>query len=209
MKNRHKGTPQPSIMPYNTLTYTKTLMNYTPEQIAEIVLKVLKEVNEPDVLSLSYDEKRGLAQNPNTPVETLKVLATDKNCCVRYGAALNPNTPPETLKVLETDNYQSPTDKNYNVRYYVAQNPNTPPETLKVLATDKNSNVRYYVAQNPNTPPETLKVLATDEDYNVRYWVAQNPNYKTQTIELTQVQYDALKVLLESSQDETLKTLSL
>ncbi len=122
-------------------------MNYTPEQIAEIVLKVLKEVNEPDVLSLSLD-------------------------CV-------------------------------------AKNPNTPAETLKVLATDKHSGVRCGVARNPNIPAETLKVLATDEDSDVRYAVARNPNYKTQTLELTQVQYDALKVLLKSSQDETLKTLSL
>ena len=99
-------------------------MNYTPEQIAEIVLKVLKEVNEPDVLTLSYGEKYKLAQNPNTPVEILKVLATDKSS-------------------------------------------------------------------------------------DVRSWIAQNPNYKTQTIELTQVQYDALKVLLKSSQDESLKTLTL
>ena len=99
-------------------------MNYTPEQIAEIVLKVLKEVNEPDVLTLSLDEKYELAKNPNTPVETLKVLATDK-------------------------------------------------------------------------------------DWSVRCVVAENPNYKTKTLELTQVQYDALKVLLKSSQDETLKTLTL
>ena len=99
-------------------------MNSTPEQIAEIVLKVLKEVNEPDVLTLSFDEKYKLAKNPNTPVETLKVLATDKDC-------------------------------------------------------------------------------------SVRWVVTQNPNYKTQTLELTQVQYDALKVLLKSSQDETLKTLTL
>ena len=125
-------------------------MNYTPEQIAEIVLKVLKEVNEPDVLTLSLDEKYELAKNPNTPVETLKVLATDEN---------------------------------YDVRYEVAENPNTPVELLEVLATDKN--------------------------YCVRYGVAKNPNYKTQTLELTQVQYDALKVLLKSSQDETLKTLTL
>jgi len=99
-------------------------MNYTPEQIAEIVLKVLKEVNEPDVLTLSFDEK-------------------------------------------------------------------------------------YELAKNPNTPAETLNVLATDEDSGVRSCVARNPNYRTQTLGLTQVQYDALKVLLKSSQDETLKTLSL
>jgi len=125
-------------------------MNYTPEQISEIVLKVLKEVNEPDVLSLSLDEKYELAKNPNTPVETLKVLATDK--------------------------------------FYW---------------------VRSRVARNPNTPVGTLKVLATDEDSSVRYGVAENPNYKTQTLELTQVQYDALKVLLKSSQVESLKTLTL
>ena len=151
-------------------------MNYTPEQIAEIVLKVLKEVNEPDVLSLSYDNKYELAQNPNTLPETLKVLATDEDPYVRYDVAKNPNTPVETLKFLETD---------------------------------KDSSVRCKVALNPNTLPETLKVLATDEDYCVRCYVAQNPNYKTQTLGLTQVQYDALKVLLKSSQDETLKTLSL
>jgi hypothetical protein len=151
-------------------------MNYTPEQIAEIVLKVLKEVNEPDILSLSLDEKYELAQNPNTLPETLKVLATDKDSSVRWS---------------------------------VAQNPNTPVETLKVLATDKNCEVRYWVAQNPNTLPETLKVLATDESPDVRWEVAVNPNYKTQTLELTQIQYDALKVLLKSSQDESLKTLTL
>ena len=125
-------------------------MNYTPEQIAEIVLKVLKEVNEPDVLALPYQEKIKLTENPNTSPETLKVLATDK--------------------------------------YYV---------------------VRYGVAENSKTPVETLKVLATDEDSGVRRGVAKNPNYKTKTIELTPVQYDALKVLLESSQDESLKTLAL
>jgi hypothetical protein len=151
-------------------------MNYTPEQIAEIVLKVLKEVNVPDVLTLSLDEKRELAKNPNTPVKTLKVLATDENS---------------------------------SVRYWVAQNPNTPVETLKVLATDKNADVRWRVVENPNTPVEILKVLAIDKDSSVRSGVAQNPNYKTKTLELTQVQYDALKVLLESSQVEFLKTLTL
>ena len=151
-------------------------MNYTPEQIAEIVLKVLKEVNEPDVLTLSYDEKLELTQNPNASPEILKVLATNEN---------------------------------YSVRCEVALNPSTPPETLNFLATDEDSTVRWCVAQNPKTPVEILKVLATDKDCTVRYYVPQNPNYKTKTIELTPVQYDALKVLLESSQNETLKTLAL
>jgi hypothetical protein len=35
--------------------------------------------------------------------------------------------------------------------------------------------------------------------------VAENPNYKKQTLELNSVQYDALKKLIESGQDEVLK----
>lgn len=123
-------------------------MNYTPEQIAEIVLKVLKEVEISDVSKLSYDEKLKLAIDSNTPIETLKVLSTDKN-----------------------------------------------------------SGARCRVAQNPNTPVEILRVLAIDEDSYVFYWATQNPNYKKQTLELTQVQYDALKKLIESGQDESLKGL--
>ena len=34
-----------------------------------------------------------VAKNPNTPVETLKDLATDDDYYVRRGVARNPNTP--------------------------------------------------------------------------------------------------------------------
>ena len=110
-----------------------------------------------------------LAKHPNTPVEILKVIATDEHYYVRHWVAKHPNTSVETLKVLATD-------KDYDIRCGVAKNPNTPTETLKVLATDGDWNVRYGVAQNPNTPVETLNVLATDEHYYVRYGVARNPN---------------------------------
>jgi hypothetical protein len=106
-------------MPYNVLIYNKP-MNYTPEQISQIVLKVLKEVETPDILGLSTKEKIKLAKDPNTSQELLKILATDEDSIVRNG-------------------------------------------------------------------------------------VAENPNYKKQTLELTSVQYDALKKLIESGQDEVLK----
>jgi len=67
-----------------------------------------------------------LAENPNTPVETLKDLATDQNVNVRWEVARNPNTPVETLKVLATD-------ENVNVRRRVAHNPNTPVEIHKLV----------------------------------------------------------------------------
>ena len=59
-------------------------MTYTPEQISQIVLKVLKEIEEPDVSKLSFDEKVKLAKDPNTSQESLAVLATDKDSNVRY-----------------------------------------------------------------------------------------------------------------------------
>ena len=47
--------------------------------------------------------RMGVATNPNTPVETLEVLASDPNEWVRRGVARNPNIPAETLKLLATD----------------------------------------------------------------------------------------------------------
>lgn len=149
-------------------------MTYTPDQISRIVLKVLKEIEVPDVCQLSLDEKVKLAQDHNTPVELLEILATDKDP---------------------------------NVRYWVARHPNTPVELLKILSTDKDSDVRYGVAEHSNTPVELLKVLATDKDSVVQDAAKENPNYKKQTLELNVEQYNALKKLIQSGQDESLKSL--
>jgi hypothetical protein len=75
-----------------------------------------------------YKRRRNLklAKDPNTPVEVLRVLSTDKNSWVRCNVAENPNTPVEVLRVLSTD-------KDFSVRYNVVRNPNTPVEVLRVL----------------------------------------------------------------------------
>ena len=62
-------------------------------------------------------DKIDQAKNPNTPQETLKVLATDSDWRVRRWVAKNPNTPQEILEVLATCEY-------YWIRYDVANNPN-------------------------------------------------------------------------------------
>jgi hypothetical protein len=176
-------------------------MNYTPEQFAQAVLKALKEVNTPDVSKLLLQERKELATNPNTPPETLTILARDEYSGVRWNVARNPNTPPETLTILARD-------ENYDVRRRVALNPNTPPETLTSLARDKDCLVRWRVANNPNTPPETLTILAQDEDSGVRYRVAQNPNYNpVKEFKVTTKQYEALKQLIASCQNEDLKSI--
>ena len=72
-----------------------------------------------------------LAENPNTPQETLSLLATDEDYYVRWAVAQNPNTPQETLSLLATDEY-------FYVRCGVAYNPNSPENIiLKVRSYNK------------------------------------------------------------------------
>jgi hypothetical protein len=136
--------------------------------------KVLKVT--PDLSKLPHQERKDLAQNPNTPPETLTLLARDENEDVRCYVAQNPNTPPEILTLLARD-------KDGDVRWGVALNHNTPPEILTILARDEYWGVRCGLADNPNTPPETLTILARDTHWNVRCGVAVNPNATREVIQ--------------------------
>jgi hypothetical protein len=76
-----------------------------------------------------------VARNPNTPPETLILLAKDKNYNVRWRVAQNPNTPPETLALMAKD-------ENSYVRSWVARNPNTP-QYVKDYLTVRNFMENY------------------------------------------------------------------
>jgi hypothetical protein len=88
-------------------------------------------------------QKYSLAQNPNTPPETLEFLATDEDRNVRRYVAQNPNTPQEILKLLATDEYSY-------VRYWVARNPNRT-ELIERLVF-----MVDMVYENKQTPIESL-----------------------------------------------------
>ena len=66
---------------------------------------------------MDFLQKLHAAQNPNTPIKTLELLASDEDFYVRARVSGNPNISPEILETLATDEY-------YLVRHYVAQNPN-------------------------------------------------------------------------------------
>jgi hypothetical protein len=66
---------------------------------------------------MDFLQKLHAAQNPNTPIKTLELLASDEDFYVRARVSGNPNASPKILQKLATD-------KAYSVRYYVAQNPN-------------------------------------------------------------------------------------
>ena len=114
-------------------------MNYTPE--------------------LTLEQKIELAQNPNTPQETLVKLATDNEDSIRWGVAENHNTPPEVLIKLASDKYSG-------LRWWVAQNPNTPPKTLKVLASDEDFDVRESAKKNLEKNHKTHNLKLTTNQYN-------------------------------------------
>ena len=67
-----------------------------------------------------------LAVNPNTPLETLELLASNGNFPVRYNVAGNPNTSPKVLERLVADD-------SHWVRVEVTKNPNTPHYIKKYL----------------------------------------------------------------------------
>lgn len=80
-------------------------MTYTPEQISQIVLKVLKEIEEPNIMDLSLTEKLDLAKSTSSS-DVLRSLATDKDFYVRQEVALNLNYKPEPYKTLELTKVQ-------------------------------------------------------------------------------------------------------
>ena len=72
------------------------------------------------------DQKILLAVNPNTPPETLTILARDGIVSVRCRVAYNPNTPPETLTILARD-------ESVGVRYHVERNSNATREVIQTV----------------------------------------------------------------------------
>jgi 3-methyladenine DNA glycosylase AlkC len=150
-------------------------------------------------MQISLEELKEIFDKVLTEVKVKKCCSESDNILL----SRDPKTPPKTLQALATD-------VNPDVRYFVAQNPNTPTKVLEQLATDENWRVRCGVAHNPNTSTKTLEQLATDEDSYVRWSVARNPNYNPkETLEVTKQQKEALKKLIDASQDESLKTINL
>jgi len=108
-----------------------------------------------DLKNMTHNEKIDLAFNPDTPDDTLRELATDKNDRVRRGVATNTNTPEDILGDLAKD-------VNYGVRRRVAINRHTPEDTLRDFAMGTSSSIRYHVAENPKS---SIKILCIILDF--------------------------------------------
>ena len=178
--------------------FARELVEFVEAEVVNLKKVFLQEAPND---KLTFKEKKEVAENPNTPPETLGRLANDNIWDVRQGIAENSNTPPETLERLANDdedwvrravawnsNTKTETlerlakDGDYCVLCGVAENPNTTTEILERLANDDDVGVRIGAAQNPNTPPEVLERLANDKSSYVRRAVVWNSNTKTETL---------------------------
>jgi len=141
------------------------------------------------------------AKRASTSPEQLAQIANSKNWITREEVANNPNTPIPVLAMLADDN----SEHGAFVRNCVARNLNTPVDILRKLSDDPSGTVRASVAGNPNTPVDILVKLSTDVDpidaYIVRFQVAENKNTPVETLrEMTHdsskyVQLAALRTL--------------
>jgi hypothetical protein len=59
-----------------------------------------------DPTKMNIEQKLNSAQNPNTPLETLQFLATDKDPYVRYCVAQNPNCNQIIERLVFMTNYK-------------------------------------------------------------------------------------------------------
>ena len=146
--------------------------------------------------------RESVARNPSTPVDVLRTLASDANTYVRGGVAINPSTPVDLLTIQASD------ARSY-VRGGVARNPSTPVSLLTILASDADMRVRRGATENPSTPADSLRTLASDADERVRASVATNPSTPVDVLrKLTSDEYvhvhlyRQLQASFESAADE-------
>jgi len=118
---------------------------------------------------LDWGVRASVAENIDTPQETLLTLSTDTDYRVRRYVALNSSASAGILDGLVDDNEK-------DVRIHIAQNLNTSTATLASLALDKDLEIRSRVAANFNTSAETLKTLSRVKRAEVAMPTLTNPN---------------------------------
>ena len=114
--------------------------------------------------SLTNTAKREMAEDPNTPIDILVKLSTDRSRYIRRRVAMNINV----SAIPERDLIKLANDKSYEVKTQVASNPNTPTKVLnEILFTTKNVSIRYAIELNPNTSKEVMLKLKMENLKNI------------------------------------------
>lgn len=126
---KHPNTPRKVLESFINIPEKNSIHNYYNDEVRESV-----------------------ADNPNAPVEILKLLAKDKSLRIRFRVARNHNTPINLLESLANES-------NHYIREAVAKNANIPLEMLEKLANDSNLVVRESVSENPHCTLKIKKII--------------------------------------------------
>ena len=97
--------------------------------------------------------RRSIAENKNTPVSALEILARDRVAKVRKTVARHRKASLLCFEILVKD-------KDAQVRYHLAVNRSTPAKILQQLAKDKtDKKICHHVYHNPNISLSLKKEL--------------------------------------------------
>lgn len=130
--------------------------------------KIEENPNDP---SSDPHQRRRQAEDPQSPVALLFLLAADADPATRGAVAANASAPSRALEALAED-----TDD--QVRYWAARNPALPAETAARLAGDEVVFVRAGLAQNPVVPAAVIALLAQDSSALVRQRARESPLFE-------------------------------
>jgi|2_EtaG_2_1085320.scaffolds.fasta_scaffold00173_8 hypothetical protein len=119
-----------------------------------------------------------IADHPNTPPETLAILAWNHDYPrVQKSIGNNPNTPVEVLvKFAEAEGDSS------HLQEFVAANPNLPVEYIMDFLED--SRLRIWAVKNPSIPEDIAVEIASSEDDYLKRQLSYNESLPVQAIEV-------------------------
>ena len=181
----HPNTPIHILETLVTDDYSVTRWNLasnpnTPPHVLEYLL------NNWEYCDDKYDNElcRRLAENRNTPVNTLEKLSQSISYQVLKAVSRNPSSPLNILenfaqrdllkkkKILIYDCVDSSESEERFLYYYLSHNPRLTPEILGILANDISPDVRINLISHQNITTEIQTKLANDESPQVRKAVA-------------------------------------
>jgi HEAT repeat protein len=157
----------------DTFHFIQKKAEETLEKIAKspdtepLILEELSKFVDPRNPNAYPSIRCAVAENPNTPKETLKELSNLE--IEKLYVAQNLSASAAILESLSCD-------ENQNVRSTVARNPNSNLKILATLAKDHEEEVRIEVAENRSTEVKVLEMLVGEDSSDLKSRIITNPN---------------------------------
>ena len=169
----HKINELPRIEPSDAV---KAYQNISASELKRIAIQYNDFTN-----SFNYRIRIDVARNHNTDIETLEILANDRDWEVRSNVAKNKNTPMNTLRELAKDESEE-------VRYAILANPNLTRKDFYELMRDIYGRSNYslgclLILLDPNILPTILKENADSLLWNERFIIAIHPKTPKEIIQ--------------------------